>query len=198
MKISEIAYKISKEAHSTQKRWNGDPYITHPERLVKVIDDYYSSLLYKLEGEDLRAAFSQGPDTEELKAVAYLHDVLEDNPDWTVARLTKEGITNSVVWSVMLLTKLENEPYFSYLDRLLTSRDEKAINIKVLDLVDNCTGLQNYKKKDRAEKYLLALSTIRYRVEQDTTLPKIKLFPPVRSILNDFLNKTTDISVFSS
>lgn len=178
-KYLDIAKAIATEAHEKQTRWNGDPYISHPERIAS---NFLRVNTIALTTQTLAAT------------VAYLHDVLEDCPDkWGIRELEKRGLPKEIIWPVVLLTKLEDEPYFLYLDRLLTSKNSLAISVKILDLIDNCSGLSEYKgKRDRAEKYLLSLDNISKRVKEFGLV----LIPPSESMLYNFLDDAINISSF--
>lgn len=67
-KLVETAKSIATTAHDGQKRKGGIDYITHP----KAVSAQFSS--------------------PTLQAIAWLHDVLEDNNVWTEYRLLSNGI----------------------------------------------------------------------------------------------------------
>ena len=52
-------------------------------------------------------------DTQEEKAVALLHDVLEDSP-YTVEELILAGLPETVVTAVQVLTKKKGQDYQQY------------------------------------------------------------------------------------
>ena len=56
----EQAYGVARAAHSGQYRHSGEPYITHPLAVAKILADWH------LDAQALRAAL--------------LHDVVEDTP----------------------------------------------------------------------------------------------------------------------
>ncbi|MBV9251049.1 MAG: HD domain-containing protein, partial [Acetobacteraceae bacterium] len=59
-KVIDVAYVVAKEAHGTQRRDNGDPYITHPVAVADILAGYRL-------------------DTASI-ATGLLHDVIEDTP----------------------------------------------------------------------------------------------------------------------
>ncbi len=71
---------------------------------------------------------------KEAQAAGYLHDVLEDT-DITADDLLKDGIPVSVVETVQLLTRTQDETYAEYLEKLKS--DPIAKEVKLADLADN-------------------------------------------------------------
>lgn len=77
--------------------------------------------------------------TEEEKAVALLHDVLEDTPI-TAEDLKRMGFPSIVVKAVELLTRQPGVSYLDYIARLAAGRGEAAaiaVKVKIADLKDN-------------------------------------------------------------
>ncbi len=112
--LTDVALQVATEAHSGQKRWNGDSYISHPKRVSD-----------KLEGP-IR------------KAVGFLHDTVEDT-DMTLDRLRELGFPEVVVEAVDYLTKKDGVPYKEYIKKL--SENEIAVAVKLADLEDNMSDL---------------------------------------------------------
>ena len=79
----ERAMGIAYEAHATQVDKNGAPYFLHP----------------------LRVMLSEPAWGLEERIVAVLHDVVEDSPEWTCARLRKEGFSEDVVEAIDSVTR---------------------------------------------------------------------------------------------
>lgn len=96
-------------------------------------------------------------DTDIEKAVAYLHDVLEDT-NVTVDEL-RNMFSNEIVDGVITLTHRKDESYFEYISRVSTSKLAKKV--KTADLY--ITRIKEPTKTDykRLEKYKKA---ILYRV----------------------------------
>ena len=69
------------------------------------------------------------------RCTAYLHDVVEDCPGWTLARLAAEGMPAEVIAAVDALTKREGEDAETYLARVLAN--PLAVRVKIADLRDN-------------------------------------------------------------
>jgi (p)ppGpp synthase/HD superfamily hydrolase len=69
------------------------------------------------------------------RCAAYLHDVVEDCPDWTLDRLAAEGMPPEVIAAVDALTKRAGEDNEAYLARVLAH--PLAVRVKIADLRDN-------------------------------------------------------------
>lgn len=129
----ELALQITQKAHAGQVDKAGKDYILHPMTVASYMDT----------------------DTE--KAIAYLHDVLEDT-DVTVDAL-REIFPNEIVDTLITLTHRKDESYFEYIQRVSTSKLAKKI--KVADLLHNLdiTRIKEPTKQDyeRLEKYKKAI-----------------------------------------
>lgn len=130
----ERAISIAVEAHRGQLDKAGAPYILHPLRVMLAVS------------------------TEQERIVAVLHDVLEDCPTWTPARLVSEGFGPEIITALMLLTRQRGETYTAFIERL--KPNALARTVKLADLADNAnlSRLPIVTDKDRArrEKYELA------------------------------------------
>ncbi|HUF10424.1 MAG TPA: HD domain-containing protein [Rhodothermales bacterium] len=105
------AIEIAMEAHRGQVDKHGAPYILHPLCVMAAVR------------------------SKEAQIVAALHDVVEDNEDWTVDRLAREGFDRSIVEAVAALTRDPDGDYFDYVRRL--SSNPLAREVKLADLQDN-------------------------------------------------------------
>ncbi|GAB3347649.1 RelA/SpoT family protein [Lysobacter tyrosinilyticus] len=122
------AWSIGAAAHAGQTRKSGEPYITHPVAVAKVLAD-------------------QGLDVETLVA-AILHDTLEDTPLTPEAITTEFGATvTDLVDGVTKLDKLQfrdrqeaNAESFRKM-LLAMSRDLRVILIKLADRLHNMRTL---------------------------------------------------------
>ena len=128
------AMKIAYEAHHGQVDKAGIPYIFHPIHLAEQMEDEVSI------------------------CVALLHDVIEDT-DVSAEKLRQEGISETVIHNIMLLTKGKGEDYMDYLERIKSS--EIAVKVKLADLKHNSDSsrLSDITKTDekRMEKYQEAI-----------------------------------------
>ena len=131
---SEKAYEIAKKAHLGQVDKAGEAYIKHPEKVASFVK------------------------TDEEKAVAYLHDVIEDT-ELTLEDLYEYGLSKEVIEAVDIITKKRGEDYQSYLN--LVKKNKLARAVKLADLRHNSdlTRLTKVTEKDikRKEKYQKAI-----------------------------------------
>ena len=133
----DIALAIAKKAHVGQVDKAGVDYIQHP---------LYVASLVK---------------TEQEKAVALLHDVIEDS-DVTVEDLLASGLSNEVVTAVQILTKKKGQSYQEYLEKVKSNNLARVV--KLADLKHNSdllrlksvtnTDYERVKKYKNAIRYL--------------------------------------------
>jgi len=108
-----LAELLARRAHEGQFRRDGiTPYIKHPEGVAE-----------RLKGE-----------SDEVVAVAWLHDVLEDTK-MTEAILLQEGLSIAVVQAVSVLTKQKGQLYWAYLAEL--NKNPIAKKVKIADMLHN-------------------------------------------------------------
>jgi (p)ppGpp synthase/HD superfamily hydrolase len=132
----EQAIQLATKLHAGQVDKAGKDYITHPLRVMNSV-----------EGE-----------TEKIAAV--LHDTLEDTS------ITFEELENlfghAVAATVRTLSKLENEDYFDFINRV--KQNPVAVKVKIADIKDNMdlSRLKTITDRDleRLEKYQKALSLL--------------------------------------
>ncbi len=133
----EEAIKIAVEAHKNQKDKGGNVYILHPLRLMMQMQ------------------------TEKLKIVAVLHDVVEDS-DYTFKKLEEKGFSEEIIEALEALTKRESESYKDFILRV--KKNKLASQVKIADLKDNSDlkRIKNPTKKDleRREKYKKAIKLL--------------------------------------
>lgn len=118
------------EKHKDQVDKAGVPYIFHPWHIAELMPD------------------------ETKTIVALLHDVLEDT-NTTVEDLRKEGFSEEIISTLILITYDKSENYFEYIKRV--SVNEIARTVKLADLYHNTdlTRLSVVTETDilRTEKY---------------------------------------------
>ena len=129
-----IALSIAKKAHAGQVDKAGIDYIQHPLYVASQVK------------------------TEQEKAVALLHDVLEDS-DITAADLLAYGLLNEVVTAVQTLTKKKGQSYQDYLEKVKSN--DLARVVKLADLKHN-SDLSRLKSvsdtdRERVKKYKNAI-----------------------------------------
>lgn len=108
--ILQKAIEIATEAHKNQRDRAGKPYIGHISRVM------------------------QAGETQEERIAGILHDIVEDT-SWSFEDLLNIGIPIDIVDAIRCLTKMENEPYDQFIERVKTN--PIAIAVKLNDLHDN-------------------------------------------------------------
>ena len=131
---SEKAYEIAKKSHLGQVDKAGEDYIKHPEKVASFVK------------------------TDEEKAVAYLHDVIEDT-ELTLEDLNKYDFSKEVLEAVDIITKKRGEDYQSYLNSVKKNKLARAVKLADLRHNSDLTRLIKVTEKDikRKEKYQKAI-----------------------------------------
>ena len=131
---SEKAYEIAKRAHLGQVDKAGEDYIKHPEKVASFVK------------------------TDEEKAVAYLHDVIEDT-ELTLEDLCEYDFSKEVIEAVDIITKKRGEDYQSYLNSVKNNKLARAVKLADLRHNSDLTRLIKVTEKDieRKEKYQKAI-----------------------------------------
>ncbi len=126
----EKAYRVAQDAHATQRRKSGEPYLIHPLRVATTI-----------------ARLGLGPASV---AAALMHDSVEDS-DLTIYEVT-ESFGREVANLVDGVTKLGKVPYLSRREQqaesfrkmlLAMSQDIRVLLVKLADRLDNMQTLQH-------------------------------------------------------
>ncbi len=130
----ELAQKIATEAHANQKRFGGEPFITHPAAV---------------------AAALERDEDEGVRAAAWLHDVLEDTPRLP-GDLRRLGVNNWIISIVEGLSKKKDEEYTDYILRIAGYQGPIFRKIKIADIKHNLSTLPESSKCIK-QKYRLAL-----------------------------------------
>ena len=132
--IVDLALSIARKAHEGQLDKAGVDYIEHPIYVASQVD------------------------TEEEKAVALLHDVIEDSPV-SAEELLQAGLPETVVTAVQVLTKKKEQDYQTYLETV--KKNPLARVVKLADLKHNSdlSRLSSITAKDRErlKKYKKAI-----------------------------------------
>jgi (p)ppGpp synthase/HD superfamily hydrolase len=115
---------FARKAHAGQKRKiGGEDFIEHPKRIADSLE------------------------SPNLKAIAWLHDVLEETDHKLGTICAELGLDDSIRWSVLVLTKRKSETYFDYIMRVVV--DKMARTVKIADLEDNMRDLEEGSMKDK-------------------------------------------------
>jgi (p)ppGpp synthase/HD superfamily hydrolase len=136
-RLETIAKAIAIKAHHGQLDKADQPYITHPEFVASQVTG------------------------DEAKAVAWLHDVVEDT-GVTLDDLRAAGLSESVIEGVDAITKRTDEDYETYLARVAANPLAKAV--KFADLTHNMDTSRlkviTENTKARLEKYKVAFAKL--------------------------------------
>lgn len=137
--LIDAAYALAERAHGSQKRDNGDPYITHPLAVAEILAGYHM---------DVGSIIT-----------ALLHDVVEDTPV-TLGEIER-GFGKSVaglVDGVTKLTRLElNSDRTKQAENfrklvLAMSRDIRVLLVKLADRLHNMRTLHFMASADRRQR----------------------------------------------
>lgn len=124
------AIALARIAHAGQKDKHGLPYFDHLERVAE---------------------------RTQFKAVAYLHDILEDTVA-TAESLRNLGFPEDIIADVEILTRRSEETYAAFIERVGASKSEVAITVKLADLEDH---LESDCPKSLAPRYQRAQIALR-------------------------------------
>lgn len=149
------ALAYATKAHIGQTRSDGTPYIAHPERVAKTIEQYIKT-------HNLPA----------LIKAAYLHDTIEDT-DTTQEDLEKlfGGLVASLV---MELTsdkdKVKEMGKTAYLSQKMATMTAYALVLKLADRLDNVSDLSTAKNPAWRQKYKKETEEILTYIEKNRVL----------------------------
>lgn len=129
----KLAESIAIDAHEGQfRRDNKTPYINHVESVVSSLKD----------------------ESDDVKIVAWLHDVIEDS-EITEQFLLNAGISERLVNCVSVLDKNKYNSYLSYIEEV--AKNEIARKVKIADIKHNISDDPTDRQK---KKYLKALAIL--------------------------------------
>ncbi len=144
--MSDRALEFATIAHANQTDKAGKPYIEHIKRVASNLHD------------------------DDLKTIAYLHDVIEDTI-FTVENI-QEKFGYEISIDVQALTRQENETYADFIKRIIVN--PRARKVKMADLQDNLdlSRLPTVSRLDleRAEKYKMALAFLEFVEEKENNI----------------------------
>ena len=131
---SEKAYEIAKKAHLGQIDKAGEDYIKHPKKVASFVK------------------------TDEEKAVAYLHDIIEDT-ELTLEDLREYGFSEGILKAVDVITKKKGQDYQTYLNSVKENKLARVVKLADFRHNSDLTRLINITEKDieRKEKYQKAI-----------------------------------------
>jgi len=135
-------------AHMGQARRSGDPYLSHPMEVARIINTYY-------------------PDTPDLCTIALLHDTLEDA--LTQGNVTSQEEMESLIAGsfqdptvghqaleiVSALTHEKGAPYTDYILQLV--HKPSALKIKLADMLHNIQSSPSERQLKKYQDAIVAL-----------------------------------------
>ena len=111
-----LAGAIAATAHRDQLDKNGSPYLAHPARVAMAVEQAHYD--------------------DEVIAVAWLHDVVEDQGEtWPLSALADLGFSTRVLEAVDAISKRDGEPIDEYYARVVENSVAHAV--KWFDVLDN-------------------------------------------------------------
>lgn len=132
-----LARAIAEKAHADQVDKAGEPYIGHPAHVAASVEG------------------------DKAKAVAWLHDVVEDTST-TFDDLRAAGVDDEVLAALELLTHDKSAPYMEYVAAI--KKNDLARTVKLADLAHNSdlSRLPEVAEADlrRVEKYRQAIEVL--------------------------------------
>jgi (p)ppGpp synthase/HD superfamily hydrolase len=127
---AQIAERLARQAHAGQFRLDGvTRYITHPEAVAASVT------------------------SDEAKAVAWLHDTLEDT-GLDIHHMNEAGISDDVIDAVLTITH-HDQDYLEYIQRVASN--PLAREVKLADIQHNLSDSPTEKQR---EKYAAALAIL--------------------------------------
>lgn len=154
LELIDKAYNAALNAHESQKRVSGIPYILHPTSVACILVEL-------------------GMDTQSIVA-ALLHDVVEDTA-YTISDIEKT-FGEEIATLVDGVTKLEKIPFFSQEEQqaenfrkmlIAMSEDIRVIIIKLADRLHNMRTidcLEPQKRRDKARENMDVYAPIAHRL----------------------------------
>lgn len=180
IEIYKLAKSIAQKSFVDKVDKAKKPYINHLLFVEKCIIDMFLGISEMSKDTKVLSVYKNsiffGYITEmELRIIALLHDLLEDCKCWT-----KESLlclfSKEIVDAIVALTKLSNETYYCYIDRVL--KNERALIVKYFDLKHNMdiTRLNEITTDDiiRLKNYLENFKRIEKEIIQIIKQPIIK------------------------
>ena len=139
--LVENARKLALEVLGAEQRWDGTPFITHPDNVARIVEDEIG----------LPAA---------CVAAVYLHEATRVHPEVDISAFPQDVLTlvdglNKISTIKPKDTRLEAENY----KRLIVqySKDPRVIVLKIADRLEVMRGLQMFPKTSRDQKLLETL-----------------------------------------
>ena len=148
--IVVAAYEFAERKHANYFRKGGNvPHIVHPVAVVETL-------------------MSWGIDDADVRAAAYLHDVLEDTG--TTAEEMKEIFGEKITGMVTQLTKTDGVPKEQHIANIA---ENAHINIGIIKYADRICNVKDFHaagKTHYAKEYYAKISDVFSRIEREKNL----------------------------
>lgn len=183
-KLIRHAFDVAVDAHKDQRRKSGEAYIFHPIAVAKIV------------------AQEIGLDATSI-AAALLHDVVEDNPDYTIADMERlfgetvarivDGLTKISSLKKDMDVSLQAENFRKML--LTLNEDVRVIIIKIADRLHNMQTMDSMRPDKQvkiASETLYIYAPLAHRIglyNIKTELEDLGLKYTEPEVYNDILNK---------
>ena len=99
------------------------------------------------------------------KCVGFLHDVVEDT-DWSFDDLRNEEVAEEIIDALRLLTHEKGTDYYEYVQRIIDSGHQTAINVKRNDLCHNIARGKAFGYPELVRKHEKALQMLNDQAAQ--------------------------------
>jgi len=169
---AKAALLYATKAHAGQTRSGGSPYIEHPERVAKSVEQYKKS-----------------HNLDALISAAYLHDTIEDT-DTTHEDLEKMfgGLVASLVKELTSdKDKIKEVGKANYLAHKMATMSSYALVIKLADRLDNVQDIATAKTPEWRNKYKSETEHVLDYIEKNRVLSGThkKIISLIRSKLDE-------------
>lgn len=151
-----IAVELAIKYHEGQEYGDsGLPYIYH----LKCVDDLVIAA-YAPKDRTHSEPYSKHPGDEmdNLRAVAFLHDILEDT-ECKIDDLHSAGINDDVIWAVIAITKDYSKSYKDYIVEVRSN--DLALKVKLCDTSTNLAHSVLDQNQRRIDKYIKQLNILK-------------------------------------
>lgn len=140
-----MALVFAAEKHKDQM-YGDKPYLYH----LYQVDNLVTRIYAKVSSPSEPFSKEPGDEVDNLRAIAFLHDVIEDT-DATYEDLYDAGFNEHVVQAVGMLSKVDGESYEQYIEGVLTN--ELARKVKLCDTSANLMNSIQEGNAYRINKY---------------------------------------------
>ena len=128
------ALEIAIDAH-IEDSWGNQPYLTH-----LALTAYNTTLIL---------AEAEIEDTDDFVNAAWLHDVIEDHPEYE-DQIREEF--PELINSLLLVTRGKKGTYADFIDKIVGSGDKIAVVVKLADMTTNLSNNPPSNLRKRYEK----------------------------------------------